>query len=440
LSSAVEIAKRADLPREEAEALLGLSRLYRATNQPSKAAPLIDEGIAILQRVEEGYDLPVFLAEKAQVQSALGSLSTADLLYTQATDLVEGLLVNAQSSRVKTAMIGALSDIYIGHFRLASDRLHNPDKAFQIIEGARGRVLLDSIRHSRETNATIEQTSAEKEIARLQRSLLHERLSAYQTRRVLARLEDAYFLLSPIEYARSRKEVEIRRRPPVSLGALRRQLGPQESLVEFVIDADTSYALRVTQAGLTIHTLPGRAQITQMVGQFLSAVKNKRDAGAAGQDLYRRVLEPLVDARTSSLIIAPDGPLHLVPFGALLEGSGATLNQRITIAAVPSATVYFTLRTAPQVANPSRPFLGVAYTQAASPDSQAASDTRGVFDLRGAGLKPLQYGREEIVKAANMLGQRSVTPGRGEGLGGRPESAAPPRFQGHPHCSSRRKQ
>lgn len=409
LANAVEIAKSADLPREEAEALLGLSRLYRTTNQLAKAAPIIDQGIAILQRVEEGYDLPLFLAEKAQVQAAVGALGTADLLYSQATDLVEGLLVNAQSSRVKTAMIGAMSDIYIGHFRLAWDRLRNPEKAFQIIESARGRVLLDSIRHSRETDATIEQTSAEKEIARLQRSLLHERLTASQTRRVLVRLEDVYFLLSPIEYTRSRKEVEVLRRPPVSLGALRRQLAPQESLVEFVIDANTSYALRVTQAGVTIHTLPGRAQITHMVGQFLSAVKNKRNAVAAGQDLYRRVLEPLVDAQTSSLIVAPDGPLHLVPFGALVEGSGATLNHRITIASVPSATIYFTLRTETRVASPSRPFLGVAYTQTDPADPQAASNTRGVFDLRGAGLKPLQFGREEIVQAANMLGQGSVT-------------------------------
>ena len=290
LASAVEIARRADLPREEAEALIGLSRLYRETNQPAKAATNIDQGIATLLRVEEAYDLPIFLAEKAQVQSALGALAAADQLYGQATDLVEGLLINAQSSRVKTSMIGAMSDIYIGHFRLAWDRLHNPEKAFQIIESARGRVLLDSIRYSRETDAPHEQTSAEQEIARLQRSLLHESLTASQTRRVLARLDDAYFRLSPIEYTRSRKEVEILRRPPVSLAALRRQLAPHETLVEFVIDTKTSYALRVTQAGLTIHTLPGRAQIEQMVGQFLSAVKNKRDAVAAGQDLFRRAL------------------------------------------------------------------------------------------------------------------------------------------------------
>jgi hypothetical protein len=57
----------------------------------------------------------------------------------------------------------------MGHFRLAWDRLHNPEKAFQIIESARGRVLRDSIRYSQESEASVKQTSAEKEIVGLQR-------------------------------------------------------------------------------------------------------------------------------------------------------------------------------------------------------------------------------------------------------------------------------
>ena len=229
LSETVEIAKRADLPREEAQAFLQLSQLYRTINQPAKAAPVIDQGIAALQRVDEAYDLPLFLAEKAQVQAALGGMAAADSMYGQATDLVEGLLVNAQSSRVKTAMIGALSEIYIGHFRLAWEKLHNPVRAFQIIESARGRALLDSIRYSQKTSAAGTQTAPEMEIARLQRVLLHDQLSASQTRKVLYQLDDAYFRLSPIEYQRSRQEVEILRKPPVEAAVLRRQLAPRES-------------------------------------------------------------------------------------------------------------------------------------------------------------------------------------------------------------------
>ena len=109
---AADVSKAAALPRLEGEACLHLSRFYRATNQPSKASTAIDQGIYALQRVEEAYDLPLFVAEKAEVLTALGSLQAADATFQRATNLVEGLLVNAPSSQVKSGMVGALSKIY----------------------------------------------------------------------------------------------------------------------------------------------------------------------------------------------------------------------------------------------------------------------------------------------------------------------------------------
>lgn len=187
---AVEVSQSAALPREEAEACLHLSQFYRVTNQPAKASVSIDQSIQALHRAEEAYDLPVFVAEKAEVQAALGSLHAADASFQRATDLVEGLLVNAPSSQVKSGMIGALSQIYLGHFRLAWNRLHNAPYAFSIIESARGRALLDSIRYGRQSGpAPTSQTRAEGEIARLQRSLLHDRMTNVQTRRVIDQLD-----------------------------------------------------------------------------------------------------------------------------------------------------------------------------------------------------------------------------------------------------------
>ena len=147
---AVGVSKEAALPRQEGESCLRLSQFYRATNQPAKASAAIDEGIQAVQRVEEGYDLPVFVSEKAEVQTALGDVHGADTSFQRATYLVEGLLVNAPTSQVKSGMIGALSQIYLGHFRLAWNQMHNAPYAFSIIENARGRALLDSIRYARQ--------------------------------------------------------------------------------------------------------------------------------------------------------------------------------------------------------------------------------------------------------------------------------------------------
>ena len=88
---------------------------------------------------------------------------------------------------------------------------------------------------------------------------MHQDLSTAQRHKLLDQLDDAYFSISSSEYVENRKEMEVLRRPPVSLSAIRRQLSPDESLIEFVLDKNKSYALQITQAGLEVHELPEKA-------------------------------------------------------------------------------------------------------------------------------------------------------------------------------------
>jgi CHAT domain-containing protein len=407
ITRALAIANKANLPREEAEALRRLSALYRKTHQPAKALAAIDRSILVVQRVEEAYDLPRFVAEKAQVEIDLGNVKAADALYDRASSLIEGLLINAPSSLVKSSMIAALSEIYVAHFSLAWNRLHNGPKAFQIIENVRGRTLYDSIRYARLTTPTGQQSPQELEIVRLQKSLLHQQLTAQQTRRILTQLDDAYYRLIPVEYGKVRKEMTLRRTPPVSVAAVRRLLGPRESLVEYVFDQDACYALQITQAGLRVHSLPGRAEIGKTARAFVTAIRNQSDSKASASALYQQVLKPLTPGASSSLVVIPDGSLHLVPFGALMDEQGSYVESRLTISAAPSATIYYTLRTAAKRATPSKPFLGVAYSATGAGEPTATK--RDMADLRAANLKPLQFGREEISEAAKAMGPGSVT-------------------------------
>jgi len=404
----VDIAKAADLPREEADGLLHLSQLYRTEDAPAKAMPVISRGIEVLRRVEEAYDFPMYVAEKAEVEATLGALAAADALYDRATDLIDGLLVNAQTSRMKTEMIAAVGDIYVAHFRLAWDRLHDPEKAFRIVESARGRALLDSILYARRSSPLSEATPGDQEIVRLQRELVQEDLSAPQRHKVLDQLDHAYFWMGPAEFAQSRKEMEMLRRPPVSLSAIRRQLAADERLIEFVLDSKKSYALEISQAGLKVYELPGRPQIDGLVSHFLSGVRNKQESVDLAKELYGRLLSPAVAQRTTAIVLVPDGSLNLVPFEALMDENGATINKRVTIASVPSATIYFTLKTAPTQTTATRPFLGVAYSPGRSAAVELASNTRGMFDLQKSALTPLPFAREEIAEAAKALGKNSV--------------------------------
>jgi CHAT domain-containing protein len=407
---AADVAKTAALPREEGEACLHLSQFYRATNQPVKAAVVIDQGIQAVQRVEEAYDLPVFVAEKAEVQAALGAVQASDASFQRATDLVEGLLVNAPSSQVKSGMIGALSQIYLGHFHLAWDRLHNAPYAFSIIESARGRALFDSIRYARQSGPAIASTThGETEIARLQKSLMHDRLTAAQTRRVLEQLDQAYIQISPADYAKQRKEMGLVRKRPVSVAELQAQLQPRESLVEYVLEEKGSYAIEISRAGLKIHNLPPRSQISGLARSFVTAIRSGTDTRSSGEELYKQLVRPVFGPNVSSLIVVPDGPLHLVPFSAVMNEGGTYLTSQLTLSAAPSATIYYALSRAPKAEGARRPFLGVAFSPVTETTTGAESATRGISDLRAGSLKPLRFGREEITEAAKVFGPKSVT-------------------------------
>lgn len=312
-------------------------------------------------------------------------------------------MVNATSSRVKASMIGSMSNIYLGHFRLAWNQLHNPKKAFNIVESARGRALYDSIRYARQSPAVREQSAAEREIARLQRRLLHEQLSAGETRRILTQLDNAYERLTPIEYTRTRKEMALLRRPPVSVESLQRQLGEGEALVEYVLDENASHVIRVDRSGIVIHPLPRRTEITALSQKFLTALKSKADSTHAGRALYDAILTPVVSEATTSLTVIPDGALHLVPFAALVNTQGNPVAAKLTITAGPSATICSALRAAPAPPAKSKAFLGVVYASASAKASDVSS-TRGLFDIRGAAFKPLQFGREEVIEAARAIG------------------------------------
>jgi CHAT domain-containing protein len=407
---ATEVSKTAGLPRQEGESCLRLSQFYRATNQPAKASAVIDQGIQAVQRVEEGYDLPVFVAERAEVQAALGSVHAADASFQRATDLVEGLLVNAPSSQVKSGMIGAFGQIYLGHFRLAWNRMHDGPYAFSIIESARGRSLLDSIRYARQSASDSAQlTRGEVEIARLQRSLMRDRLTNAQVRHVLDQLDEAYMQLSPVEYARQRKEMGLVRRRPASVANVQAQLKLGEALVEYVMDEKASYAIKIDRAGLKIHNLPARTEIGSLSRSFVTAIRNGADFQSSGRELYKQLIAPVRGQNISSLIIVPDGPLHLIPFGALVNDAGGYLNSEFSLSAAPSATIYYTLSRTPRAVAARKPFLGVAFSPSSQSSSGLGSATRAVTDLRAGSLKPLQFGHEEITEAAKVFGPQSVT-------------------------------
>src|SRR5205823_2619562 len=102
--------------------------------QLTAAEKAINSAIIQQTKAQEPFDLPLYLAEKAEVEAGLQRPAIANDLYTRATALAESLLINSPSSQVKSAMIDTMGSIYLGHFRLALLTMHSPAKAFEIVE------------------------------------------------------------------------------------------------------------------------------------------------------------------------------------------------------------------------------------------------------------------------------------------------------------------
>ena len=405
-SRAASVAHSAGLSGLEAEALLALSRVYLQIGHPHEAAQTLARGVEDLKGVEEGYDLPLFVAAQADTAAALGRLKAADTLYERATTLLEGLLVNAPSSHVKSSMIGAFSQIYLAHFRLAWEQLHDGPKAFQIVESARGRVLLDSIRYAHQSRASSATSPAEIRIAHLQRTLIDQKMTAVQAKRVLNQLDQAYDQLGTSQFSQERQEVTILRRSPLPLSALIRLLKPHQVFVEYVLDHGTSYAIEVSRAGMAVHKLPSGDQITRLTMRYLASIKAGRNEHDKALALYSTLLSPVFNRDWDSLIVVPDGSLHLLPFEALQNEAGEYVVQRVAISVAPSATVLAALRREPD-AGASQEFLGIAFSPATS-IAPADAPTRGIADIRGADIKPLRFSREEVTEADSALGGHGV--------------------------------
>lgn len=403
---AASVAKAAELPGLEAEADLQLVRVYLQMQQPQKAAASIKRGMKDIQGAEEGYDLPLFVAAQADTEAALNHVKTADALYDRATTLLEGLLVNAPSSQVKSSMVSAFSRIYVAHFRLAWEQLHDGPKAFQIIESARGRVLLDSIRYAQRSPSTSSPPLAESRIAQLQRTLIQRNLSTAEAKRVLGELDDAYDQLSTSQFAQERKEVAVLRHSPLTLPALMRVLGPRQVFVEYVLDRKASYALEVSNGGMCVHRLPPREQIAALTKSYLTMLRTGEAEHGGARALYSALISPITARDWDSLVIVPDGSLHLLPFGALRDENGVYLAQRATVSVAPSATVLGALRQEPEIRTP-KLFLGVAFSQTGQETAEVAK-SRGIADIRGADIKPLQFSKEEVGEASAALGNNGV--------------------------------
>ncbi|HEV8578660.1 MAG TPA: CHAT domain-containing tetratricopeptide repeat protein [Thermoanaerobaculia bacterium] len=200
---------------------------------------------------------------------------------------------------------------------------------------------------------------------------------------------------------------------PVSLdlAAARAALDPGTVLLTYAIGESRSFLFVIESAGVSgpglfFYSLPvGREDLAREVEAFRSLLGRPHTDLAVlkqrGRHLYNVLVRPAepVLAKADRWLISPDGPLHSLPFAALVSGDHYVAQSKpIHIAA--SAAVYKEIKTTRSQESTTTELLAVGdplYPSRVEIPSETAADAQVQAALRrGLQLKPLPATRSEV--------------------------------------------
>lgn len=371
------------------------------------------------EALDDKYHLPEDFALMADLAAKRGQVRNADRLYSRAEDLSQGLLISLPSREVESSLIATLSNVYLGHFRLAALRLKNVSEAFEILESARGRAMADQLRSGKpiERPRNQETEAAQKEIRQLQIQLLHSTLPR-ERRGLLERLFRADQMLGPEGESETPMQKAALRGPPVDLRDIQRSLTAREAILEYVLDTPQSFCLYITRDRAAVTTLPaGRDQIDKLVVAYRQQVLTRTNDNPASHELYSALLKPLpVWALKPTLIVVPDGRLNLIPFDALMDNKGRYVLAAHVVSYAPSATVLSLIENNRRKNPAPILFLGLGGVQCQptnAPESltsvsQSTTTLSDPFGLKAHPLPDLPNSADEVKSAGKVFGSASV--------------------------------
>jgi CHAT domain-containing protein len=414
LEEAAKLATAANGYRLVAQADYELSKLYESPNETLNRQRVLISGVAASRQIGDQYFLPRYLAQYAEFEASQHRYVRAEALFDEATDIVNGMLVNVSGPNAESDLIGAMNEIYLQFFRLEAELGHT-QMAFAVLEQARGRATADLLKAPTDaTRKSADLTTQEQTLSALQLQLWKPQ-SRLDRKKLLEKIFDAEQGIGPLEVAGRRRNARQVIKP-TSASGVRARLGSTEALIEFFIDAKASYAFVLTKGAMALRKLNDSREVIATVNAHIEAISSHKSIDATGRKLYAMLLQPVqVDISSKrDLIISPDGDLHRLPFETLFDSTGRLLLQDVVVSYTPSATVLALLRQPTSAPRPALPLLAVSSSPkppqvaGAAAAGPASGVTRGVFDADDLQLRPLPAANDEVRSIALVLGKQSV--------------------------------
>jgi CHAT domain-containing protein/Tfp pilus assembly protein PilF len=412
---------------------LGDLLLERGDLEASEAE--VREAIRIYGRY--GAFLPDGYQTLARVQARRRQAEEAAKSYQEAIEALEaqrGRLGGAQESQWLYG--SSLGDLYLeaAEHQIALGRKEN---AFALIEKGRARgfqklLAQRDLRFARELpqDLYVERRRLNQEYDKAQEVLRDwlpaqgmEKLEELQGRLRDLRLEQA--ALQEKIRSSSPRLAALENPTPLDLASARSTLDSGSALLEYAVGERTTWLFVVQSAdtpgpGLSVFRITtGEKALRQEVERFRNLLKRPGSDRAAlrtrARHLYDLLVRPAAGQITKAkrIIFSSDGPLHTLPFAALMKGNQYLVEWK-PIHSVLSATVYAELKQS----HPTRRDLREERLDAFGAPNYPRSATSEPADpevreaQRGWGLLPLPSSRKEVEAIVSLYPQSHAYLGR----------------------------
>lgn len=342
----------------EGDDLYVIGQSYRRQGRYDEALHHYQQALAIWQeegdRRREGnnlYTIGQMYYDQGRYAEALDS-------YQQAMDVLEVVRAMAGSEQGRASFIAQYASLYVQAAGLFH-QLGQDEDAFFTSERGRARAFLDSLATGQvhlSDNAAADLLAHEQE-AYAQRQAAQDALAKARVldppdpalvadlEAQLAKTEAAYAeALAAIEARRDQLAALVPGRSTVlSLAEVQALLDPQTTLLSYFVLDDQTLAFLITIDSFEVVELDISGQeLANQVSRFRNVIAFREPDATrpVAQELYRLLLAPLASSlRTPRLTIVPHGPLHYLPFAALLDPeTDRYLVQNYSLVTLPSAS------------------------------------------------------------------------------------------------------
>lgn len=287
------------------------------------------------------------------------SSDSAFLYADRAFSLIDSVRTNVAGLAFRSGFFSQHAGFYNEVASWYISRDNNSQKAFDLIEAAKARVLMDELAEAQEKiyetldeSTLIKKQQKSKQIDRLYSQLADA--SANEKEAIQDQLKDLEFeyqsFLNQIQVSNvSLKDFKYPK--PVSLKEAQEMLDTESAILEFAFSDERLIRLFITENSISgsvlnpENTLIAREYLTEYVRSYRNAITNEHSIDTI-QELGSVLNTHLIPAevfetenKITNLVIVPDGPLTFLPFETL-RNNNRYLIEDFSIKYLPSASIY----------------------------------------------------------------------------------------------------